>query len=143
MEQSILLWSLSELRRWVVLITQGQVKDFGTAPKIFLPTPATSVNPDPATPGVYTKPSVPSMMSALSASRPVVSSPLAGGAHHQPTHAGSQRPYAFPTSRALRPFPSASGTTTKKQPPTKMIQPPSNQQYSFVLDLSQAELRRQ
>ncbi|KAJ7139789.1 hypothetical protein C8R44DRAFT_605643, partial [Mycena epipterygia] len=76
-------------------------------------------------------------------SRPFVSSPLANQAPAA-TRMTPQRAYSFPTSRALRPFPSiASAAATPGKKPVKMIQPPANQRESFVLNLTQAEFSRQ
>ncbi|KAJ7666454.1 hypothetical protein B0H17DRAFT_890686, partial [Mycena rosella] len=55
-----------------------------------------------------------------------------------------QRAYSFPTSRALRPFPSiVSAAPAPGKKPVKMIQPPANQRESFDLNLTQAEFSRQ
>lgn len=75
--------------------------------------------------------------------RPPVSSPLASQTHPSAPAARMmpQRTYAFPTSRALRPFPSIAPTPGRK--PVKMIQPPANQRETFELNLTQAEFSRQ
>ncbi|KAJ6604309.1 hypothetical protein DFH09DRAFT_898504, partial [Mycena vulgaris] len=83
----------------------------------------------------------------MTASRPSVSSPLAGQTHTSgpaATRITPQRTYSFPTSRALRPFPSiAPAAPAPGKKPVKMIQPPANQRESFVLNLTQAEFSRQ
>ncbi|KAJ7071527.1 hypothetical protein C8F01DRAFT_1110895 [Mycena amicta] len=75
-------------------------------------------------------------MSAFGATRPSVSSPLAGPPQSIRTSTQT-RPFgvAFPTSRAPRPF-----LPTGKKP--KIIQPPANHQDCFMLDLTQAEFSR-
>ncbi|KAK7463849.1 hypothetical protein VKT23_005784 [Stygiomarasmius scandens] len=84
-------------------------------------------------------------------SRPFVSSPLAAAPeHHTPgtlKRITPQRQSSFPSSQALRPFPSLraiqppnKGTSNK---PVKMIQPPADQRSMFVLNLTQAEFSRQ
>ncbi|KAF7306635.1 Peptide methionine sulfoxide reductase [Mycena indigotica] len=80
-------------------------------------------------------------MSTLSASRPMISSPLAGPTQNARAPPPQTRPYggAFPTSRALRPFSTAANAGKK---PVKIIQPPASQKDCFVLDLTQAELSR-
>ncbi|KAJ7190396.1 hypothetical protein GGX14DRAFT_483194 [Mycena pura] len=87
-------------------------------------------------------------MSARTASRPAVSSPLAGQTYTHPTGPATtrvtpQRTYSFPPSRALRPFPSLAPASAPGRKPVKMIQPPANQRASFELDLTQAEFSRQ
>ncbi|KAJ7462719.1 hypothetical protein B0H11DRAFT_1735107 [Mycena galericulata] len=82
----------------------------------------------------------------MTASRPSVSSPLAGQSHPSgpaATRVTPQRTYSFPTSRALRPFPTISAAAPTAKKPVKMIQPPANQRESFVLNLTQAEFSRQ
>ncbi|KAJ6574770.1 hypothetical protein B0H19DRAFT_934077 [Mycena capillaripes] len=82
----------------------------------------------------------------MTASRPPVSSPLADQTHTSGPAAARmtpQRTFSFPTSRALRPFPSLSTATAPGKKPVKMIQPPANQRESFVLNLTQAEFSRQ
>lgn len=80
-------------------------------------------------------------------SRPLVSSPLADSTHKRPVAQRiiPQRNSSFPTSRALRPFPSVSNTLhpTPGKPPVKLIEPPQNYQGTFLLDLTQAEFSRQ
>ncbi|KAJ7042569.1 hypothetical protein C8F04DRAFT_945401 [Mycena alexandri] len=83
----------------------------------------------------------------MSASRPAVSSPLAGPSSTSSGSASTrmtpQRTYSFPPSRALRPFPTISSAGTAPKKPVKMIQPPANQRETFVLNLTQAEFSRQ
>lgn len=83
----------------------------------------------------------------MTASRPSVSSPLAGQNYTSgpaATRLTPQRTNSFPTSRALRPFPSMSPAAAPAgSKPVKMIQPPANQRESFVLNLTQAEFSRQ
>ncbi|KAJ3568970.1 hypothetical protein NP233_g5362 [Leucocoprinus birnbaumii] len=83
-------------------------------------------------------------------SRPVVSSPLAGNSSSAHTQTAGQRILprrnpSFPSSRALRPFPSIAQSlqpsNTKKA--VKIIEAPKNQKSMFMLDLTQAELSRQ
>ena len=96
---------------------------------------------------------------ATLASRPAVSSPLAGpasvdgvrahAARPQPKRNLSITPVHFPTSRPLRPFASVAGAlaplspTAAQRKPTKIIEPPKNFKSEFVLNLTQAELGRQ
>ncbi|KAJ6627263.1 hypothetical protein B0H10DRAFT_1780137 [Mycena sp. CBHHK59/15] len=80
----------------------------------------------------------------MTASRPSVSSPLAAQSHTAgpaAAHIMPSRAYSFPTSRALRPFPTPAAAPKSK--PVKMIQPPANQRASFELNLTQAEFSRQ
>ncbi|KAJ7102257.1 hypothetical protein B0H15DRAFT_320850 [Mycena belliarum] len=77
---------------------------------------------------------------SMTASRPSISSPLAGQGHSA-ARITPPRAFAFPTSRGLRPFPSIAPAPGKK--PVKMIQPPANQPGSFHLNLTQAEFSRQ
>ncbi|KAG5719322.1 hypothetical protein E4T56_gene13268 [Termitomyces sp. T112] len=87
-------------------------------------------------------------MATMTMSRPVISSPLADSTHKHPIAAHRiipQRTSSFPTSRALRPFPSVSNTLrpTPGVPPVKLIEPPQNYKGTFLLDLTQAEFSRQ
>ena len=83
---------------------------------------------------------VPSPYSSA-ATRPRVSSPLAASAQPRPLPA---RTHSFPTSRPLRPFPSlAVKPSAPARKPVKIIEPPANFKGAFVLNLTQAELRRQ
>ncbi|KAG6837028.1 hypothetical protein H0H93_015891 [Arthromyces matolae] len=88
-------------------------------------------------------------MATMTMSRPSISSPLANSSRTPPSAAQRitpQRTPSFPTSRALRPFPSVSNTlhpTPGKKPPVKIIEPPKNYQGTFVLNLTQAEFSRQ
>ncbi|KAJ7785975.1 hypothetical protein B0H16DRAFT_12404 [Mycena metata] len=86
-------------------------------------------------------------MATMSASRPAVSSPLAGPSSTSSsasTRMTPQRTFSFPTSRALRPFPTiSSAAAAPPKKPVKMIQPPANQRGTFVLNLTQAEFSRQ
>ncbi|PPQ97158.1 hypothetical protein CVT26_000421 [Gymnopilus dilepis] len=95
----------------------------------------------------------------LTLNRPAVSSPLAESS--QSNYPAIKRPVqkrtpSFPSSRALRPFPtishimqppaatsvpSSSSSPSKK--PVKLIEPPANFKTTFVLDLTQAEFSRQ
>ncbi|KAG5648184.1 hypothetical protein DXG03_006139 [Asterophora parasitica] len=88
-------------------------------------------------------------MATMTISRPIISSPLA-----DPSHTGRsatqrmipRRNGSFPSSRALRPFPTISHALNPiqgKKPPVKLIEPPQNQKCMFVLDLTQAEFSRQ
>ncbi|ESK98461.1 hypothetical protein Moror_211 [Moniliophthora roreri MCA 2997] len=86
-------------------------------------------------------------MSSLTMSRPSVSSPLAesaqGGAARRML---PKRNSSFPSSQALRPFPTVSAAfrpQNKDKKPIKIIEPPANHRNTFVLDLSQAEFSRQ
>ncbi|KAJ7723097.1 hypothetical protein DFH07DRAFT_897729 [Mycena maculata] len=81
-------------------------------------------------------------MATTGMSRPSISSPLASRSYAPGPVARTtpQRTYSFPTSRALRPFPSIAAAAPK---PVKIIQPPANQRVSFVLNLTQAEFSRQ
>ncbi|KAM6497938.1 hypothetical protein JOM56_005886 [Amanita muscaria] len=102
------------------------------------------------------------MMATVKMSRPPISSPLAVASDspaHNPRSAsassvGQRRPAHFPTSRALRPFATISHviqqpksrTSTpqeQKRPQVKLIEAPSNQRMTFLLNLTQAELGRQ
>ena len=87
--------------------------------------------------------------------RPVVSSPLASNAPSRPA-AKRNISYApaFPTARPLRPFasianatiptlPLRSGKTASGKKPVKIIEPPKNFRSEFILNLTQAELRRE
>ncbi|GLB36404.1 hypothetical protein LshimejAT787_0306920 [Lyophyllum shimeji] len=88
-------------------------------------------------------------MATMTMSRPAISSPLADPSHN--TRPAAQRivprpNVSFPTSRALRPFPTISHAlhpTAGKKPPVKIIEPPQNQMRTFLLDLTQAEFSRQ
>ncbi|KAH9487126.1 hypothetical protein JR316_0001194 [Psilocybe cubensis] len=87
--------------------------------------------------------------------RPAVSSPLATSS--QPTLPAEKRVLpkrnpSFPSSRALRPFPTishimqpalAAKASTTNAKTTKLIEPPKNYKATFVLDLTQAEFSRQ
>ncbi|KAF5337362.1 hypothetical protein D9611_003179 [Ephemerocybe angulata] len=98
----------------------------------------------------------PAATMSVTMSRPLVSSPLADspstGRAPMPRPAFPMRKSGqFATSRALRPFPtistalqpSKSANLASKSKPIKLIEPPKNFKMSFVLDLTQAELRRQ
>ncbi|KAF8807218.1 hypothetical protein BYT27DRAFT_6559412 [Phlegmacium glaucopus] len=86
----------------------------------------------------------------MTVSRPLVSSPLADSSFTNLPPAQRIIPkgnHPFPSSRALRPFPSISHamkpTSTTKPPSIKLIQAPKNFKTSFVLNLTQAEFSRQ
>jgi len=89
--------------------------------------------------------------SAAVMSRPTVSSPLAGNASPMHTQTTAQliaprRNPSFPSSRALRPFPSIAQSlrpSCNDKKAIKIIEAPKHQQSMFVLDLTQAELSRQ
>ncbi|KAF5312804.1 hypothetical protein D9619_003353 [Psilocybe cf. subviscida] len=95
---------------------------------------------------------MPEMYTAYS--RPVVSSPLADSQSGKVPAAQrivAKRNPSFPSSRALRPFPTishlmqpqaASKTSTRSSKPVKLIEPPKNFKATFVLDLTQAEFCR-
>ncbi|KAL0579801.1 hypothetical protein V5O48_002212 [Marasmius crinis-equi] len=93
-------------------------------------------------------------MSSLTMSRPSVSSPLAGtpNAGVATKRITPKRNSSFPSSQALRPFPTVSAAlrpspkpldTSDKKKSVKLIEPPANSRTTFVLDLSQAEFSRQ
>ncbi|KAG6845649.1 hypothetical protein H0H87_005856 [Tephrocybe sp. NHM501043] len=89
-------------------------------------------------------------MATMAMPRPHISSPLANASHNHPAVGTQriipQRAPSFPTSRALRPFPSVSHAlrpTPGKKPPVKIIEPPQNYKGTFLLDLTQAEFSRQ
>ncbi|KAG7099481.1 hypothetical protein E1B28_001328 [Marasmius oreades] len=89
-------------------------------------------------------------MSSLTISRPNVSSPLANASNGMATkRVVPKRNSSFPSSQALRPFPSVAGVlrptqkTGSEKKPVKIIEPPANFRTTFVLDLSQAEFSRQ
>ncbi|KAG6832232.1 hypothetical protein H0H92_004197 [Tricholoma furcatifolium] len=88
-------------------------------------------------------------MATMTMTRPLISSPLAGASSNQSTTTQQilpQRSAMFPTSRALRPFPTVAHAlrpTPGKKPPVKLIEPPTNYKGTFVLDLTQAEFSRQ
>ncbi|KDR84791.1 hypothetical protein GALMADRAFT_290017 [Galerina marginata CBS 339.88] len=88
--------------------------------------------------------------------RPTVSSPLADSSQSNIPSAKrivQKRNSSFPSSRALRPFPTISHLTqpspTSANPSSstpravKLIEPPKNFKATFVLDLTQAEFSRQ
>ncbi|KAF8203256.1 hypothetical protein BJ912DRAFT_349904 [Pholiota molesta] len=88
----------------------------------------------------------------MAISRPTVSSPLAGSTQGVPQtiRPVAKRGPSFPSSRALRPFPTIAHVlnpmSSKASPgakPVKLIQPPKNFKAEFVLDLTQAEFSRQ
>ncbi|KAF9014968.1 hypothetical protein BDQ17DRAFT_1340258 [Cyathus striatus] len=85
-------------------------------------------------------------MSTLAFSRPLVSSPLADPSAQRPAtqRMTTKRNASFPTSRALRPFPTISTALkpTSSQKTVKLIEPPKNFKTTFMLDLTQAELSR-
>ncbi|KAK7058283.1 hypothetical protein VNI00_001914 [Paramarasmius palmivorus] len=81
-------------------------------------------------------------------SRPTISSPLADSAKGAAAKKMlPKRNSSFPSSQALRPFPTVSAAfRPQNQPgkkPMKIIEPPANHRSTFVLDLSQAEFSRQ
>ncbi|PBL00862.1 hypothetical protein ARMGADRAFT_1006964 [Armillaria gallica] len=90
-------------------------------------------------------------MASLTMSRPTISSPLAGSscASGQAKRIVPRRNTSFPSSRALRPFPSVTGalqpfgSKASNKKPIKIIEPPANHFHTFVLDLTQAEFSRQ
>ncbi|KAF9480479.1 hypothetical protein BDN70DRAFT_805325 [Pholiota conissans] len=88
----------------------------------------------------------------MTLTRPAVSSPLAGSAQAVPQaiRPVQKRGPSFPSSRALRPFPTIahvlhplSAKSTSGAKPVKLIEPPKNFKAEFVLDLTQAEFSRQ
>ncbi|KAF9557874.1 hypothetical protein CPC08DRAFT_710082 [Agrocybe pediades] len=93
----------------------------------------------------------------MTMTRPAVSSPLAGSSQSNIPSAKRivpQRNTSFPSSRALRPFPTishliqpASLSSAKSSPSApkrvKLIEPPKTFKSEFVLDLTQAEFSRQ
>ncbi|KAL0950857.1 hypothetical protein HGRIS_007615 [Hohenbuehelia grisea] len=90
-------------------------------------------------------------MATLTMPRPAVSSPLAEASRTTTTaqRMTPRRNTSFPSSRALRPFPSiahaiqpAQGAPAGKKA-VKLIEPPKNQRGTFVLNLTQAEFSRQ
>ncbi|KAG6911755.1 hypothetical protein DXG01_000001 [Tephrocybe rancida] len=88
-------------------------------------------------------------MATMTMTRPLISSPLADASHNHQVATQRivpQRSASFPTSRALRPFPTVSHAlrpTPGKKPPVKIIEPPQNYKGTFLLDLTQAEFSRQ
>ncbi|KAF5356358.1 hypothetical protein D9756_004231 [Leucocoprinus leucothites] len=84
-------------------------------------------------------------------SRPIVSSPLAGTTSSTHTQTTAQRIIprrnaSFPSSRALRPFPSIAQSlqpSSNSKKAVKIIEAPKNQPTMFMLDLTQAEFSRQ
>ncbi|PPQ63502.1 hypothetical protein CVT24_004729 [Panaeolus cyanescens] len=88
-------------------------------------------------------------MPAMSFARPLVSSPLADSQTNIPPVKRElpKRASAFPSSRALRPFPAIAHVMSPKGPaatkPVKLIEPPANFKATFVLELTQAEFSRQ
>ena len=90
----------------------------------------------------------------LTMTRPAVSSPLAQSSQSSGVPPAQRvipkRNTSFPSSRALRPFPTIShlvqpskaGMSSAKKP-VKLIEPPKNFKATFVLDLTQAEFSRQ
>ncbi|KAF5377461.1 hypothetical protein D9615_005171 [Tricholomella constricta] len=88
-------------------------------------------------------------MALMTMSRPAISSPLADSSHSGQIVTQRiipRRNVSFPSSRALRPFPTISHALNPmhgKKPPVKLIEPPQNQMGTFVLDLTQAEFSRQ
>ncbi|PPQ90450.1 hypothetical protein CVT25_014968 [Psilocybe cyanescens] len=91
----------------------------------------------------------------MTMTRPAVSSPLASssqpGLPAEKRMAPKRNP-SFPSSRALRPFPTISHlmqpsltakSSTKVPKTIKLIEPPKNYKATFVLDLTQAEFSRQ
>ena len=88
--------------------------------------------------------------SAAVMSRPTVSSPLAGNSSPVRVQTAAQciaprRNASFPSSRALRPFPSIAQSLhpCNDKKAVKIIEAPKYQQTMFVLDLTQAEFSRQ
>ncbi|KAF9270480.1 hypothetical protein L218DRAFT_976264 [Marasmius fiardii PR-910] len=89
-------------------------------------------------------------MSSLTISRPVVSSPLADPSNGiAAKRVAPKRNSSFPSSQALRPFPTIAAAlrpmqqTGSAKKPVKIIEPPANFSTTFMLDLSQAEFSRQ
>ncbi|KAF8640682.1 hypothetical protein AX17_000338 [Amanita inopinata Kibby_2008] len=90
-------------------------------------------------------------MAAITMSRPIISSPLAESSRTSRATplATPRRGTQFPSSRALRPFPSISHVfqqpkaSQAQKPPVKIIEPPKNHKATFLLNLTQAELGRQ
>ncbi|KAF8887938.1 hypothetical protein CPB84DRAFT_1684367 [Gymnopilus junonius] len=95
---------------------------------------------------------------SLAFNRPAVSSPLAAASSQSNFPAikrtVQKRNSSFPSSRALRPFPTISHILQPPSPtatpsssgvkkPVKLIEPPENFKTTFVLDLTQAEFSRQ
>ncbi|KAJ3926098.1 MAG: hypothetical protein NXY57DRAFT_1030071 [Lentinula lateritia] len=90
------------------------------------------------------------MASLTISPRPFVSSPLAGASQHTGVTTRPSAPRrnpSFPSSRALRPFPSVANAlrpySTASKKAVKLIEPPKNQPCVFMLNLTQAEFGRQ
>jgi hypothetical protein len=90
----------------------------------------------------------------MTMSRPAISSPLATSSRGIGTATQRvipRRNASFPTSRALRPFPTISRSFQKSDDTStplnkktvKLIEPPKDVKGTFLLDLTQAELSRQ
>lgn len=89
-------------------------------------------------------------LATMTMSRPINSSPLADSSNSGRTTTPRiipQRNASFPSSRALRPFPTISHAlqpnSSSKKPPVKIIEPPKNHKGTFLLNLTQAEFSRQ
>ncbi|KAF8898380.1 hypothetical protein BD779DRAFT_1666241 [Infundibulicybe gibba] len=107
-------------------------------------------------PSPHLVPSI-SQMATMSMSRPLVSSPLADASQRSSSAAQRilpRRNPSFPSSRALRPFPtishafqqptsSSNASSKNKKAPVKLIEPPKDHKMTFMLDLTQAEFSRQ
>ncbi|KAK0198592.1 hypothetical protein F5146DRAFT_98655 [Armillaria mellea] len=82
-------------------------------------------------------------------SRPTISSPLAGSpcTSGQAKRIVPRRNPSFPSSRALRPFPSVAaafqpfGSKASNKKPIKIIEPPANHFHTFVLDLDSGRIQ--
>jgi hypothetical protein len=90
----------------------------------------------------------------MTISRPAISSPLANssrGVGAATQRVIPRRNTSFPSSRALRPFPTISHafqkpsdtSTPLNKKTVKLIEPPKNVKGTFVLNLTQAEFSRQ
>ncbi|KIK05602.1 hypothetical protein K443DRAFT_130428 [Laccaria amethystina LaAM-08-1] len=93
-------------------------------------------------------------MATITMSRPFISSPLADPSISSRTATQRMLPKrntSFPSSRALRPFPtishafqsSSSTSSITDRKPIKLIEPPKDQKAIFMLNLTQAEFSRQ
>ncbi|KAF9459466.1 hypothetical protein BDZ94DRAFT_1284399 [Collybia nuda] len=87
----------------------------------------------------------------MTMSRPTISSPLADSSNSGRTTTPRiipRRNISFPSSRALRPFPTIShalqpSSSANKKSSIKIIEPPKNHNGTFLLNLTQAEFSRQ